>query len=82
MKTLGLFDTKNRLSEICDQVARTGEPCTVTRRGKPLVRIVPAEDSGGSVWDTVEESRARYGPLTEELELPSRDPSRNRPTPF
>lgn len=82
MKTHGLFDTKNRLSEICDQVARTGEPCTVTRRGKPLVKIVPVNDLEGSVWDSVEESQARYGPLTEELELSRRDPSRNRPSPL
>ncbi len=82
VKSFGLFDAKNRLSEICDQVARSGEPCTVTRRGKPLVRIVPVDESSGSVWDTVEEAQARYGPITEELELPARNPARNRPTPF
>lgn len=82
MKSFGLFDAKNRFSEICDQVARGGEPCTITRRGKPLVRIVPVEESAGSVWDTVEEARARYGPIAEELKLPPRDPARNRPTPF
>lgn len=82
MKSLGLFDTKNRFSEICDRVAQTGEPCTVTRRGRPLVRIVPVDETPSSIWDTVEESRRRYGPLKEEIELPSRRVRKNRPPPL
>lgn len=75
---------KNRLSEVCDGIAKSGEPVTVTRRGKPLVRIIPVEYTGRprSVWDTVKESRERYGPLTEDFELPERTISENRPDPF
>jgi prevent-host-death family protein len=79
MKSLGLFEARNRLSEVCEQVASTGEPCLVTRRGRPLVRIVPVEAEGGdSVWSTLEESRSRYGRLKDDLELPERAISRNR----
>lgn len=83
MKTLGLFETKNRFSEVCDEVARTGEPCVVTRRGRALVRIIPAEgDRASTVWDTVEEARERYGPIEEEIELPPRSVKARRPSPL
>lgn len=43
-KTVGLFEAKTRFSELCDQVAVTHEGVTVTRHGKPLVRIIPVEE--------------------------------------
>lgn len=84
MKTLGLFETKNRLSEVCEQVASTSEPVIITRHRKPLVQIVPIKDANvcESVWNTVEESTARYGPLEDDIELPSREVSSNRTDPF
>ena len=84
MKTLGLFETKNRLSEVCEQVAATSEPVIITRHRKPLVQIVPIQDSEmkESVWDTVEESHTRYGPLEEDFELPVRDLKLNRGDPL
>jgi prevent-host-death family protein len=83
MKSLGLFEAKNRLSEVCAQVARTGEPCVITRHGRPLVQIVPVADAAvASVWDTVEEAQARYGAIIEELALPERNPASNRPAPL
>lgn len=84
MKVVGLFDAKNRLSEVCEGVVYSGEPVTVTRRGKPWVRIVPIIDSDAkqSVWDTVEEARATYGALTEEPVIPDRKTSDIRPDPL
>jgi prevent-host-death family protein len=82
VKNVGLFDAKNRFSEICEQVSQTGEPLIVTRRGRPLVRIVPVEREEGSVWDTVHEGLSRFGPIEEELELPDRQVTRNRPSPL
>jgi prevent-host-death family protein len=84
MKTLGLFEAKNRLSEVCEQVAATSEPVVITRHRKPLVQIVPIQDSEmkESVWDSVEESNARYGPLDEDFELPVRDLKLNREDPL
>lgn len=84
MKTLGLFDAKNRFSEVCDTVATTGEPVMVTRRGKPIAQIVPVahHESLHSVWDTVAESRATYGRLTEDFDLPPRKARASRPDPL
>ena len=80
---MGLFETKNKLSEVCDQVARTSEPVVVTRHGEPLVKIVPCEPqtSKQSVWSRVQESRRKYGPIEEEFELPERS-IQSRPDPL
>ncbi len=41
MKTVAIFEAKNRLSEILVAVEH-GEEYTVTRHGTPVARIVPA----------------------------------------
>ena len=56
MRTVGIFEAKTKLSEICEKVAETHEPVTVTKRGKPLVRIDPIES--GTM--TIRERRATY----------------------
>lgn len=38
---IGMFDVKTHFSEVVDRVLREGRPITVTRRGKPVVDIVP-----------------------------------------
>jgi len=83
MEMVALYDAKNRLSKLCKTVAETGEPCVISRRGKPYVKVVPIgdEDAGGSVWGTVEESQARYGPLEAELDPPARERGQ-RPNPL
>ena len=71
MKTVGIFEAKAKLSEICMQVSRDHEPVIVTRRGVPLVRIEPIEEKGGAseVWDIAAEYRKAHR-VTEDLELP------------
>jgi len=72
MREKGIFEVKAKLSQICAEVAASGEPVTVSRRGVPLVRIVPIPKKRcrrESVWDSVEESRSRYGPMNEEIEV-------------
>ncbi|TVP78454.1 MAG: type II toxin-antitoxin system Phd/YefM family antitoxin [Puniceicoccaceae bacterium] len=89
MEMIALYDAKNRLSEICKQVTESRQPCVISRRGRPAVKIVPFEEEGvvnsagrpASVWDTVEEAQARYGALTEEFEIPDRSGHSN-PSPL
>jgi prevent-host-death family protein len=40
MVDVSVFDAKNRLSALLDQVEHGGEEVTITRRGKPVARIV------------------------------------------
>ncbi|MDX1388038.1 MAG: type II toxin-antitoxin system Phd/YefM family antitoxin [Acidobacteriota bacterium] len=72
MKTVGIFEAKTRLSEICDEVARSGQGVVVTRRGKPLVRIDPVKAEGLSVWEDRAEYIAARGPIREDFDVPPR----------
>ncbi|MEN8661784.1 MAG: type II toxin-antitoxin system Phd/YefM family antitoxin [Lentimonas sp.] len=80
MDIVALYDAKNRLSEICNQVSETGQPCVISRRGQPLVKLVAIEpdDSKESVWDTLDESRALHGRLNEDFDLLERSSKRPR----
>jgi prevent-host-death family protein len=72
MRTVGIFEAKTKLSEICDEVARTRKSVVVTRRGRPLVRIGPVEVESFSVWDDRAAYIAREGPMREDFDLPPR----------
>jgi len=41
VKIVGLFEAKTRFSQICRQVAKTGEEVLVTNHGRPISRICP-----------------------------------------
>ena len=72
MRQVGLFEAKTKLSEICEEVARSGESVVVTRRGKPLVRIEPVQVNGFSVWEERERYLVRSGRLKDEFDVPAR----------
>ena len=61
MKMVGVFEAKTRLSEICEAVASSGEPVTVTRRGKPLVRIDPLEEGPATIRERREAYMTEHG---------------------
>ncbi len=42
MQTVGVFEAKNRLTALLDAV-EAGAEVLITRRGKPLARLVPAD---------------------------------------
>ena len=42
MDEIGLFEAKNKLSELVDRAER-GEEVVITRRGKPVARLVPMQ---------------------------------------
>ena len=44
-RTIGAFEAKNRLSELL-QLVENGQEVTITRHGKPVARLVPADDVG------------------------------------
>jgi antitoxin (DNA-binding transcriptional repressor) of toxin-antitoxin stability system len=41
MKTLGIFEAKTKFAALCEEVARTGLPTLVQKRGRPLVLVTP-----------------------------------------
>jgi len=64
MKTIGLFEAKQRLSELVER-ASEGEQIGITKRGKLAAMIVPArpEKSPAEVFADIEEIRKRAKPL-------------------
>ncbi len=42
MHTIGVFEAKNRLTALLDEVENGGE-VVITRRGKPVARLIRAE---------------------------------------
>jgi prevent-host-death family protein len=43
MKSVGSYEAKTHLPRLLSQVEK-GETITITKRGKPIARIVPAEE--------------------------------------
>jgi prevent-host-death family protein len=64
MRTLGLFEAKQKLSELVER-ASEGEQIGITRRGKLAAMIVPArpEKNLADVFADIEAIRKRAKPL-------------------
>jgi len=45
MREVGVLEAKTSFTHLIAEVERTGEPVTVTRRGKAAVRIVPVQSA-------------------------------------
>jgi prevent-host-death family protein len=43
MRTIAAGDFKARCLALMDEVEKTREPITITKRGKPVARVVPIE---------------------------------------
>ena len=50
-KTINVAEAKKHLSELLGRVAYGGEQIVVTKRGKPLARLVPAIEEPGHLAD-------------------------------
>jgi antitoxin (DNA-binding transcriptional repressor) of toxin-antitoxin stability system len=65
---------ETKLSQICRDVAATGQAVVVTHRWKPIVRI--EKESGtpkqASVWDRRAAHVKKNGPFAEDFDLPKR----------
>ena len=56
MQSVGVFDAKNRLTALLDEV-EAGREIVITRRGRPVARLVPA----GTGFDRVKARRVVAG---------------------
>jgi prevent-host-death family protein len=64
---VGLREANQRFSELVDRVARTGRGVLVTKRGVPVVRILPVEPGEGAL--TAEQAALLDRVLGEKLAL-------------
>jgi len=85
MKKIGIFEAKTHFTSVCDEVARTGQPTLVSKRGKPLVLVTPVPPESGSdrediltAWSRWEESHPAGG---DEPDFPDIEQLRSDPKP-
>ena len=50
MKTIPAGQFKTQCLALMDEVERTREPIMVTKRGKPVIKVVPAEPQKDSIF--------------------------------
>ena len=50
MKTMGAGEFKARCLKVMDQVRATREPVTITKRGRPVAKLVPVETRGDDIF--------------------------------
>jgi prevent-host-death family protein len=50
MKQMRASVFKARCPKVMNEIQATGEPVIVTKRGKPVVKILPAEPQNGSIF--------------------------------
>ncbi len=72
MKRVGTFEAKTHLSQLLDEVHRTGARIVIQRRGKDIAALVPCEDL---------EERDREAEAKEIVEFFRRIRSRQKPPP-
>jgi prevent-host-death family protein len=66
MTQIGTFEAKNKLSELLDRAER-GEEVVITRRGKPVAKLVPVEDRRDR--EKARQAGRRIRELAEEMNL-------------
>jgi prevent-host-death family protein len=64
MRTVGLFEAKQKLSELVERASR-GERIGITRRGKLAAKIVPAQEEVDlkEIFEGMDRIRKRAKPL-------------------
>jgi prevent-host-death family protein len=64
VRIVGLFEAKQKLSELVDRASR-GERIGITRRGKLAALITPAKEKANlqQIFDDIERIRLRAKPL-------------------
>lgn len=60
MSEIGAFEAKNKFSELLDRVEQ-GHEVVITRRGKPVARLVPAvmQPNSKRAWEAMKRIRER-----------------------
>ena len=51
MKQMPAGEFKAHCLAVMDQVSHTGEPIVITKHGKPVVKLVPAEKQADDIFD-------------------------------
>lgn len=50
MATVSIRELANKTKDVIEAVTKSGRPAVVTRRGKPVVAVVPIDEEGLEDW--------------------------------
>ena len=53
MKTMAAGEFKARCLQVMDQVSSTRTPVVITKRGKPVAKLVPADERRSDAFDSL-----------------------------
>jgi antitoxin (DNA-binding transcriptional repressor) of toxin-antitoxin stability system len=79
LPSVGILDARTRLVELCGEVASSGQPVRLCRRGTPIVELRPLASTrelepsaagahrAGGILDLWKECRQRFGPVDQEF---------------
>lgn len=70
MKRVPAGQFKARCLKIMDDVHSTREPVVITKRGRPVVTLVPAEDPSGDFLGKLSGTMKIVGDITQPVEDP------------
>ncbi|MEX2381954.1 MAG: type II toxin-antitoxin system prevent-host-death family antitoxin [Opitutales bacterium] len=69
-RKIGIFEAKTKLSELCSKVGEGEAEYVITRRGKPIARLVgaaPAETgSPRGILERMAETEKAFGPISDD----------------
>ena len=71
MKTVAITEFKARCLALLEDVAETGQPLVVTKRGKVLVRVVPSASRGAYPQESLSGSVEILGDVVAPVAPPS-----------
>ncbi len=67
-KTLKAAEFKAKCLKLMDEVAATGEPVTITKRGKPVARLVPVHNQPKTLFGALKGSVTITGDIISPLQ--------------
>lgn len=70
VRTIGAGEFKQRCLSLLDEVGASGEPIVVTKRGKPVARLMPVSSRRDEEWRGAMGTR---GEITGDLVEPATD---------
>lgn len=67
--TMNATEFKAHCLQVMDEVARTGQAVTITKRGKPVARIVPAREDPKEAFGALKGSVTILGDIIEPVDV-------------
>jgi len=70
MKTMPAGQFKARCLKVMDDVQSTREPVVITKKGRPVAKLVPAEEPSDDFLGTLSGTMKLVGDITQQVEDP------------